>query len=213
MFPGSPGRSHNHTFVGNRSTDASTTAASLLGGETTCQPETDASAYWVPTLFERGRHVNPLTAIVYYVRRTHDRVVPIPPGLKMVAGDQYATRRQPKNNVSWSCGALGGKPRFYALPQCRPSQPLQLQVTFPSCWNGRDLDSANHRSHMRYAVAKRCPASHPVAVPTIALLVLYPPVSKHARLSSGKFGGHADFINGWDQDVLAKLVTGMNPRG
>jgi hypothetical protein len=63
---------------------------------------------------------------------------------------------------------------------------------------------------MTYSVRGRCPASHPVAVSTIALIMLYPPVSRFARVASGKFGAHADFINGWDQQALATLVAGRN---
>ena len=32
VFPRQPGRSHNHTYIGNRSVDADTTTASLIGG-------------------------------------------------------------------------------------------------------------------------------------------------------------------------------------
>jgi Domain of unknown function (DUF1996) len=210
LFPGEPGRSHNHTYLGNRVTDAATTPAALVGGMTTCEDPADSSTYWVPTLFEGTRHVNPLTGIVYYVRRTRDRVVPMPAGLKMVAGSQTAKKRQSKNTVAWSCGGVGGKPRFYAIRECEADQLLQFQVNFPSCWNGTDLDSPNHRSHMKYSVRGRCPASHPVAVPTIALILLYPPTSRFARVASGKFGAHADFINGWDQQAFATLVAGLN---
>jgi hypothetical protein len=210
LFPGVPGRSHNHTYIGNRGTDAATTPASLLGGSTTCEDPADSSTYWVPTLYEGGRHVNPLTGIVYYVRRTRDRVVPMPAGLKLVAGNPSAKTRQSKNIVAWSCGSVGGKPRSHAVRQCQDDQLLQLQVSFPSCWNGTDLDSANHRSHMKYSAKGRCPASHPVAVPTIALIMLYPPVSRFARVASGEFGAHADFVNGWDQQAFATLVAGLN---
>jgi hypothetical protein len=29
-------------------------------------------------------------------------------------------------------------------------------------------------------------------------------------VSAGKFAGHADFINGWDQDSLVRFVAAMN---
>jgi hypothetical protein len=57
-------------------------------------------------------------------------VEPIPAGLKIVAGNQSAKTRQSKNVVAWSCGSLGGKPRFHAVRQCEENQLLQLQVTF-----------------------------------------------------------------------------------
>jgi hypothetical protein len=48
VLPGMPGRSHAHTFFGNRSTDARSTLASLRAAGTTCKPTTDKAAYWVP---------------------------------------------------------------------------------------------------------------------------------------------------------------------
>jgi hypothetical protein len=210
VFAGQPGLSHNHTYIGNRSTTAATTPSSLLGGSTTCESDADTSTYWAPTLFEGTNAVHPLTGIVYYVKRTSEDVVPIPVGLKMVAGTATAKSRQPKGTVAWSCGGVGGKPRFAVVPQCEDDQLLQLQVNFPNCWNGKTLDSADHKRHLAYASRGRCRASHPVAVPTIALILLYPPVSRYALLSSGRFGAHADFMNGWDQEAFATLVAGLN---
>lgn len=210
VFPKQPGQSHNHTYIGNRSVDASTTSASLLGGATTCEIDTDASTYWVPTLYAAADPVHPLVGIVYYIRRTSGNVAPLPAGLKMLAGNPEARRRQAKGIVAWSCGGVGGTPRFAVIPACPENQLLQLQVNFPSCWNGRALDSPDHRRHMAYASRGRCPTSHAVALPTMVLIVLYPPQSPHAQVASGRFGAHADFINGWDQDALARLVTGLN---
>jgi hypothetical protein len=210
LFAGNPGRSHNHTYIGNRTTNAATTASSLLGGATTCDSDHDASTYWAPTLYEGQRPVQPLTGVVYYVKRTWNQVAPLPAGLKIVAGNAKAKRRQSREIVAWSCGGIGGKPRHAVVPQCGEDQLLQLQVTFPNCWHGKAPDSGNHKRHMAYAKGGRCPASHPVAVPTISLILLYPPVSRHARVASGRFGGHADFMNGWDQEAFARLVAGLN---
>ncbi|MGH3133306.1 MAG: DUF1996 domain-containing protein [Gaiellaceae bacterium] len=210
VFSGRPGKSHNHTYIGNRAVDASSTPSSLLGGGTTCEADADSSTYWFPTLFIGSEPVHPLTAIVYYVKRTSQAVMPHPAGLKMVAGNAEARSRQPKGIVAWSCGGVGLRPRYYTIRSCDPDQLLQLQVTFPNCWNGRALDSADHKRHMAYASRGRCPASHPVAIPTIALIVLYPPMPAHAQVSSGRLGAHADFMNGWDQEAIAKLVAGFN---
>ena len=60
VFPGLPGASHMHSFFGNRSTDANSTADTLLANAgTSCAPAPDLSAYWVPTLYERGVAVEP----------------------------------------------------------------------------------------------------------------------------------------------------------
>ena len=207
VFPGQPGKSHSHTYIGNSSVNAATTPAALVGGRSTCESEFDSSAYWMPTLFVGEDDITPLTSIVYYVNRSRERISPPPTGLMMIAGNANAKSRQPKGIASWSCGAVGGRPRFHTIPACTEDQMLQLQVTFPNCWDGRRLDSADHKQHMKYANRGICPASHPVALPQLILIVLYPPVPLGSQVASGRFGAHADFMNGWDQAELARLVA------
>jgi Domain of unknown function (DUF1996) len=210
VFPGEPGRSHNHTYIGNRFANASSSPPSLRGEATTCALPADSSTYWVPTLYLRRQPILPLVGLVYYVRHTSEPVRPLPAGLKIVAGDADARRRQPLGVASWSCGGVGRAPRSSTVPACGSDRVLQLRVQFPNCWNGKSLDSADHKRHMAYASRGRCPASHSVSVPTIGIILLYPAVEARAQLSSGRFGAHADFINGWDQEALAGLVAGLN---
>jgi hypothetical protein len=211
VFPGQAGRSHNHTFIGNRTVDASTTAASLRNGATTCDLELDASTYWVPTVYLGREAITPLAAVVYYTKLTAGPVVAPPVGLKMIAGNPNARKRQAKGIASWSCGGVGGTPRFAVIPACRPDDALELNVRFPNCWNGKATDSPDHRRHTAYSsAAGQCPGSHPQRIPTITLVLLYPPQPKGAQPSSGKFAAHADFINGWDQSELELLVSGLN---
>src|SRR4029079_2839318 len=87
VLPRAPGFSHDHSFVGNLSTKAFSTLASLRKGGTTCTPQADTSAYWAPTLFADGRPVAPVKAAVYYRRLTTAPVQPFPAGLRMVAGN------------------------------------------------------------------------------------------------------------------------------
>jgi hypothetical protein len=207
VFPGQPGRSHNHTYIGNRAVTAATTTASLIGGRSTCESEFDSSAYWMPTLFVGRDDITPLTSIVYYVNRSRERISAPPRGLMMIAGNAEAKTRQPKGIVSWSCGAVGAKPRFHVIPACGADEMLQLQATFPNCWDGKRVDSADHKAHMRYASRGLCPSTHPVALPQLIFIVLYPPVPRGSQVASGTFGAHADFMNGWDQAELERLVA------
>jgi Domain of unknown function (DUF1996) len=208
VYPNQPGKSHDHTYFGNTSTKASSTPASLrAAGQTTCRPHADTAAYWAPTLFVRGDPVAPRYAVAYYVRRSVDLVRPFPPGLKMIAGNAAARAPQDARVTFWSCGAESFSS---SIPDCVTGRQgaLRLKVTFPDCWDGRRLDSADHKSHMAYSSGGRCPASHPVAVPGLVIVIQYP-VSGGAGAelaSGGDFSGHADFVNAWDQRTLAALV-------
>ena len=81
VFPRQPGRSHDHTYFGARSTDAFSTPASLReDGRTTCRLRADTAAYWAPTLLVDGRAVEPLAVVAFYVRRTGPRSTHSRPG-------------------------------------------------------------------------------------------------------------------------------------
>ncbi|MGH3129985.1 MAG: DUF1996 domain-containing protein [Gaiellaceae bacterium] len=208
VFPGQRGRSHDHTYFGNASTNASSTPASLRAAErTSCLIRRDTAAYWAPTLFVGGKAVEPLGAIVYYVRRTSDAVDPFPAGLKMIAGNAEARSPQGEQVTFWSCGGRGAE-RSSTIPTCNGFPGLRLHVNFPSCWDGSRLDSANHKSHMAYSTDGSCPGSHPVEVPGLTIVIYYGVAGgSGSELSSGgQFSGHADFVNAWDQRTLAALV-------
>jgi Domain of unknown function (DUF1996) len=210
VFPRQPDRSHEHTYFGNRSTDAFSTPASLRDdGRTTCRLRADTAAYWVPTLLVDGRAVEPLALVAFYVRRTADAVDAFPAGLKVVAGDANARSAQSTRVTFWSC-AVRGSERSSTIPSCpRTSRGgSRLQVNFPNCWDGERLDSPNHKSHMAYSADGACPSSHPVEVPALSQVIYYGvsggPMSELS--SAGQFSGHADFVNAWHQPTLERLV-------
>jgi hypothetical protein len=209
VFPNQAGRSHDHTFFGNTSTNAKSTLTSLREAGTTCRLAADKSAYWAPTLFVSGKAVEPNGVVAYYVRRTLESPRAFPAGLKVIAGNAAARAAQSTRIVSWSCGRRGIE-RSATIPTCDTfgRGGLRLQVNFPSCWNGRSLDSTDHKSHLAYPIEGRCPDTHPIAVPGLTLVISYPVAGgANAELSSGgQFSGHSDFVNAWDQRTLEALV-------
>jgi hypothetical protein len=228
VWPGRPGYSHDHTFVGNVSTNAFSTLKTLRRAGTSCNPAGDTAAYWAPTLYADGKPLLPASATVYYRRLTRTPVRPFPPGLRMVAGNSHAFRPQSPAVTYWDCDlvkttfygpntrsgqtpAAAAPATFSGIPRCPLKTRLELHVNFPDCWDGRHLDSADHRSHMAYDRGGRCPASHPVAVPALSLVYSYLPARVDAAdvvilSSGGQFSGHADFINAWNQRTLDTLV-------
>jgi hypothetical protein len=217
VLPGLPGRSHDHSFFGNVSTNAYSTPGSLAGHKTTCSDTDDLSSYWAPTLYVAGAPVRPLDVTIYYRRLTTAPVQPFPRGLEMVAGNSHAVTPQSAAVTEWYCGVL--KSAFYgpmrrttsatvaSVPRCGAPTNLELQVNFPDCSDGK-ATSADHRSHMAYSAGGRCPASHPIAVPAISLILRYPAVtSTNVFLSSGGvYSGHADFMDGWKPAPFRDLV-------
>jgi hypothetical protein len=208
VHPGMPGASHQHEFFGNATTDADSTYASLLGQPTTCRIGADTAAYWVPSLYAGGEREAPIKVNAYYLRAgARGRVVAFPAGLKVIAGDSASTVPQSTAVTGWRCAgvvmALSADP-----VTCPAGRDNVLVIRFPQCWNGHDLDSANHKSHLAYQVRGTCPAGYPVRLPQLSLNVHYRlPTVSGLTLSSGSiYSAHADFFNAWNQVVLARLV-------
>jgi hypothetical protein len=213
VYPGKVGAAHHHDFFGNRTTNAFSTLASLTGEATTCSRPGDTAAYWTPSLYNDGKRVTPDRLIAYYrTSRIKDvkTIKPFPAGLRMVAGNHMATAANPQSTqfVNWKCGdGLDGT----AKPPARCGDLLRLRIEFPNCWDGRNLDSADHKSHMTYSPSsgRGCPSSHPVEVPSLHLNFYWKvsgDLSGLALSSGGVYSGHADFFNSWNQDAQAQLV-------
>ena len=210
VFPGAAGASHDHTFVGNRTTSSSSTFGSLRGSATTCMRPADTAAYWVPTLYQGDVAVQPMGATIYYRRATLEQVRPFPNDFRMIAGDAKASQPQIGRVTWWSCGLLSGVPPSTEVPTCPNARGsfLRLHIRFPSCWDGRRLDSPDHQSHVAYARAGRCPATHPVELPAITQIYRYPTRGGEgfSLASGGQFSAHGDFLNAWHPGTLRQLV-------
>ncbi len=211
VYPRQPGASHDHSFVGNTTTNAFSTLRTLRAGSSTCKRGGETAAYWMPTLLLNGQMVAPSTATIYYRRKTRAPVRAFPAGFKMIAGNRQASAPQGMQITFWNCGAASTVPASTEVPTCpnTRAQSLRLHVNFPSCWDGRHFDSADHQSHVAYAVRGACPASHPVALPAISLIYRYPITggSDVTLSSGGRYSAHADFFNSWRQGRLVSLVN------
>lgn len=206
VYPGQPNLSHDHSFFGNFKTDAYSTPQSLVGQRTTCNRTADTAAYWAPTLIVDNKAALTLDLAAYYRRSTLAPVKPFPENFVMIGGNSTATDTQSTSVVFWNCSLAGTNPST-TIPNCG-DQSLRLHVIFPECWDGKGLDSPNHKAHMAYAVNGVCPADHPVALPQLVLIIRYG-VNGSGNVvvaSGGQNTGHADFVNSWDEAALTQLV-------
>ena len=230
VSPGRPGAAHLHTFFGNTGTNAASTAESIRStGNSTCRGGTiNRSAYWVPTMVDTAtqRAVAPAYANFYYKQgyalNPPSIIKALPAGLRMIAGN--AQNAAPgARDASFHCfGGPNHSNDQYgsSIPNCDVGAQVVQSIHFPQCWDGRNLDSPGHKSHMSYPVRQTswpylfsCPSSHPVAIPEISFNIAYMVPTRDAarnwRLSSdvydrslpGGYSSHGDWFNGWKKDV------------
>jgi Domain of unknown function (DUF1996) len=230
VFPDEPGLSHMHSFYGNTTTNADSTAASLMAAPSSCgrnMGTSDHSAYWIPSLYKKNADGSftlvrdPNQLIFIYYRRPGGsmgpKVQPFPIGLEMVAGNARATSGQSPSVMFWDCG--GGGPQYSSIPQCPSgySTSLHAEIIFPSCWNGTQLDSPDHMSNMAYANPNTgaCPADHPISLPEVDLSISYYDIaggaqyelsSQLASPSHSPYTMHGDFFAAWNPRVQNALV-------
>lgn len=248
VFPGVPNATHHHTFFGNTAVTAFSTNASLrAAGNSTCAGGIlNRSGYWMPSLINTatGAPQKPDVVVVYYktIDAKSGPYIKAPPaGLRMIAGKakpQYLAQSQAAFmcqdllhvNDAPAYGKLWGGPYLQACGGA--NELLRMIISFPQCWDGVNLDSPDHQSHMKYACgnecenaqgqiansANSCPASHPIAIPNITINADFRDLDKSAtyRLSSDNYpttlpGGyslHADWMNGWDETIIDRVVKG-----
>ena len=215
VYPGQNNAAHLHMFWGNTLVDHNSTTNSLLGsGESTCGGPLNRSAYWAPALIDsRGNARIPAFISTYYKSNKNEAQFgnrPLPEGLRMIT-DEY----------TWKCGNQENDSK--TIPNCSAGADLRAQISFPMCWNGRDLDSPNHRSHMAFIYYDNgrptCPSTHPVKLPHVEYFIYWenPDLASNSNwyISSDRHNGmnhpggstmHADWWGAWQPTVMKRWV-------
>ncbi|KAI9792686.1 MAG: hypothetical protein M1816_001785 [Peltula sp. TS41687] len=233
----SPGKvsSHAHTILGGNgfgfNMDFQQARASTCS---TCRVTADRSNYWVPSLYYQGQDGSFTSvkqvggALIYYLHRTdpgqdEKTLVAFPEGFRMFAGDptlrDYSASVQ-QQAINFTC--LGTtKEETLGLPNYNCPGGLRAQVFFPSCWNGVDLDSPDHKSHIVYPTSANsgtCPPGFKSRTMSLFYEILWDVNefkdkwygdSQPFVFSNGDptgYGYHGDFVNGWDVPTLQKAI-------
>lgn len=249
VYPNVPGASHLHAFFGNAGINAYSTNESLrTTGNSTCSGGiANRSGYWVPALIDTttGIALPPYDVITYYkseVPEYADYVTVPPNGLRMIAGNQKPMSiadssanficldaTQTMNPANW--GIIWNSDHIQTCGDGTSRYTLRFKIVFPQCWDGKNIDSPDHQSHMAFAckfgqcelangtigkTINGCPVTHPVLIPQVTIngdFSKLDPTHTY-RLSSDNYdpkyaGGyslHADWMNGWDETIMKRVV-------
>lgn len=153
---------------------------------TSCTPTEDFSNYWTATLFFKARNGtfkrvntmgNPLGfgsaaggQTVYYL--SSGKVTAFKPGFRMTVGNpSYRTKADNAKNPSldFTCLSSTTTRDNYAktFPTKTCSMGIMVSIRFPTCWDGVNVDSESHQSHVAYPSGRTCPSTHPVSIPQV----------------------------------------------
>ncbi|WP_406388383.1 DUF1996 domain-containing protein [Streptomyces sp. NBC_00211] len=228
------GAHHTHAYVGNLSTDAMSTDASLAAAATSCRGG-DRSTYYWPVLRRPDRagghqqessagHGNageilPEAAVSVEFRGSPvGKVVPMPRFLRAMTGDAVAYTAASDGDVRARWGCSGSPDRFTTrYPRCPAGERLTRTLVFPSCWNGLDTESPGHRSHLVFPASNGVCPQGTFAVPQLRISLAYE-VSPGVLVAVDSFPeqrhspktDHAMFVDAMTDAQMASVVACLN---
>ena len=240
------GAHHFHDYVGNQSNNAFASDQDLAKAETSCDDQGDKSSYYWPVVRlqngaqeqdaqkpgggvegNAGEIVTPKQVTLTFVGNPREKVTAMPRLLRIITGDAKSFVNGPANaNASWSCTGFEDRQLKDKYPLCPQGSDVVRTFSFQSCWDGRNIDSANHRTHMAFAdAAGNCPSGFR-PIPQLVQRIVYdidaPSLNDGGRTTPlfavdsfpeqlhKPVTDHGDFINIFDEDLMGEMVDCIN---
>ncbi|KIY68708.1 hypothetical protein CYLTODRAFT_421362 [Cylindrobasidium torrendii FP15055 ss-10] len=243
VYPGQRA-GHVHKILGGKNFDFEVPTSDVLRqSECTTTPiAEDHSNYWVPSLYFQWANGSYSSvgggAVIYYLfPDTAGSTTPFPDDFRMLSGDpslrsfnesSFAQQAVTYLCLNWDAG--GETTRHNEIPVKDCPAGIRSQINFPSCWDGKNTDSADHKSHVAFRSggpdSGDCTdPNFPVSIPRIFIEIYWSAQdfttfksqaknpSQPFVLSNGDelgYSYHGDFLNGWETATLQKAVDQCN---
>ena len=168
-----------------------------------------------------GEIIEPESAELKFIGGGAQNVVAMPLGLKILYGDAKQSTNGPKNaRPSWTC--TGFEDRLTdKYPICPQGSKVERIHAFPNCWDGKNTDSEDHRSHIVFADQQgKCPQGFK-NVPQLQVTLVYDipqdvqqkkqyKVDAFAQEEHNPKSDHDDFANVMSKQIMGRLVNCVN---
>jgi hypothetical protein len=239
------GAHHTHDYVGNQGNDAFASNDDLAKAGTSCRNRGDRSTYYWPVLRQQdgtdefdagqlgggaegnvGTILRASEAQIRFVGNKKGDVVAMPKFLRIITGDAKAFTNGVANaNALWSCTGFEDRQLSDKYPICPAGSKVVRTANFQSCWDGRNIDSANHRDHVAFVQKDGSCAKGFRAIPQLQIRLVYDVQAPTVR--NGKVRkpfavdgfpeqlhkpvtDHNDFIDVFDDGLMRKAVDCIN---
>ncbi|MBT2423956.1 DUF1996 domain-containing protein [Streptomyces sp. ISL-22] len=239
------GAHHTHDYVGNQDNDAFSSDEGLANADTSCQNQADKSTYYWPVLrlqdgtdeFDAnqagggaegnvGKILKASQAEIKFVGSRQGDVVAMPKFLRIITGDAKAfTNGLANANTSFSCTGFEDRQVTDKYVICPEGSSVVRTSNFQSCWDGQNIDSANHRTHVAFVQADgTCPNGFQ-AIPQLQVRLVYDvpaPTIENGQVQNPyavdgfpeqlhkPITDHNDFINVMDENLMNQVVQCIN---
>ncbi|MEV2190034.1 DUF1996 domain-containing protein [Streptomyces phaeochromogenes] len=240
------GAHHFHDYVGNQGNNAFASDQDLANADTSCENQGDKSSYFWPVIRlqngaqeqdagspgggiegNAGEIVTPKQVTMTFVGNPQSKVTEMPKLLRIITGDAKAFVNGTANaNASWSCTGFEDRQLKDKYPLCPQGSDVVRTFKFQSCWDGNNIDSANHRTHVAFADANGTCGNGFKAIPQLVQRIVYdidaPSLNDGGRTTPlfavdsfpeqlhKPVTDHGDFINVFDEDLMGEMVDCIN---
>jgi hypothetical protein len=149
-------------------------------------------------------------------------VVAMPKFLRILYGDAKVSTNGTKNaRDSWTCAGFEDEVLINKYPICPGGADVKRIHDFPSCWDGENIDSENHRDHIVFPNENGQCKDGFKAVPQLRITLTYDipqdvqeegryKVDSFPEEEHNPFSDHDDFANVMPNQIMNRVVNCIN---